>query len=82
MTGPALAGIETRVTDKELLYNWIRNSQAVLQSGNNYFTELYKRYNKTSMTAFSHLTNEDIENILEYIQEMADPLPAAMAYMQ
>lgn len=71
LTGPALAGIEERVKDKQLLYTWIRNNASVLATGDKYFSDLFSRYNKTPMTPFPGLTDEDIDNILKYIQEVA-----------
>ena len=66
--GPSLAGVEERVPDKQILYSWIRNSEAVLKSGNEYFTNLYNAYNKVSMNSFPELTDEDIDAILFYIK--------------
>jgi cytochrome c2 len=68
LTGPALAGIEERVPDKKLLYAWIRNNQAVLATGNKYFTELYAAYNKTAMNLFPNLTDGEIDAIMGYIK--------------
>ncbi|CAN5180531.1 hypothetical protein BH11BAC6_BH11BAC6_07890 [soil metagenome] len=62
-----LAGVSNRVPDKQLLYAWIRNSQEVIRSGNPYFVKLYEAHNKTSMTVFPELSNDDIDDILEYI---------------
>lgn len=59
--------IEGRVTDRELLRGWIRNSDSILKTGNRYFNELYVRWNKTPMPAFPHLSDQDIDEILEYI---------------
>lgn len=67
LTGPALAGVLERVPDRKLLYEWIRNSNKVIQSGNPYFVKLYKDFNKTSMNQFPNLTEEEIEAILYYI---------------
>lgn len=70
--GPSLAGVEERVPDKKLLYSWIRNSEAVLKSGDEYFTNLYNAYNKTAMQSFPTLTDEDIDAILFYIKVRTD----------
>lgn len=79
LTGPALAGIQERVTDKKTLYAWIKNNEQVLKSGNKYFTSLYNTYNKTPMNIFSNLTDEDIDAILFYInaKRSAPGLPIA-----
>lgn len=67
-----LDDLETRVPDKRLLYTWIRNSEAVIKSGNEYFTNLYNAYNKVSMNSFPELTDEDIDAILFYIKVRTD----------
>ena len=67
LTGPALAGINERIADKNLLRDWIRNNKKVLESGNDYFNALYKQYGKVSMNSFPNLTDEDIDAILAYV---------------
>jgi mono/diheme cytochrome c family protein len=77
LTAPALAGVDSRIPDKQLLFAWIRNNQKVLKSGNPYFNELYKTYNKIPMPAFPQLTDADIQSILDYIGEESKkgPIP-------
>ncbi|WP_276485326.1 c-type cytochrome [Paraflavitalea pollutisoli] len=67
LTGPALRGVRDRVPDRKLLHAWIKNSPAVLKSGNEYFNSLYLRYNKTPMSVFPNLTENEIDAILAYI---------------
>lgn len=69
LTGPALKGIEERVSDQKLLYAWIRNNQKVLASGDKYFTELYAKWNKTQMNLFTELTDQEIAAILTYVKD-------------
>lgn len=69
VTGPALAGVEGRWSDKALLYKWIRNSAAVIASGDKYAVDLYNQYNKLPMTPFPALKDADIDNILAYIAD-------------
>jgi len=69
LTGPALAGIETRVPDRKLLVNWIKNNREVLKSRNTYFNQLFREYNQTPMNLFPQLTDSEIESILNYITE-------------
>ncbi|MBF25233.1 MAG: cytochrome C [Flavobacteriales bacterium] len=52
----------------EWLYKWIRNSAELIESGDKVANELYEEYNKAVMTAFPHFSNQDIDNILEYIR--------------
>ncbi len=79
LTGPKLAGIEERVTDKKLLYDWIRNNQAVLASGNKYFNDLYNAWNKTPMNAFPNLADEEIAAMITYINTEAAKATAVPA---
>jgi hypothetical protein len=67
--GPALKGVEERVPDKKLLYDWIKNNKAVLAAGNPYFNALYNQYNKTQMNTFPNLTDKDIDAILKYVAD-------------
>ena len=71
MTGPALRYVEKRLAedeglDREWLYSWIRNSSAMIKSGDAYAVKIYEEYNKSAMTAYPQLTNADIDNILAY----------------
>jgi mono/diheme cytochrome c family protein len=75
LTGPALAGVEDRWTDKKNLYAWIKNNQAFLKTGDAYANKLYNEYNKTAMNLFPSLTDKDIDAILVYIKSV----PAADA---
>ncbi len=72
-TGPALSGVEDRWTDKAKLHAWIKNSAAVLKSGDKYANDLYLEYNKTAMPAFSSLSDGDIDAILAYIKSVPAP---------
>jgi len=68
LTGPALGGVQERWAGREkILYSWIRNSQIVVASGDAYSVGLYNKWNKSVMTNFPNLKDDDIANILEYI---------------
>ena len=71
MTGPALENVENRLSEdeglgKEWLYAWIKNSPAVIKSGDAYANKLYAEYNQAAMTAFPTLSDGDIDDILAY----------------
>ena len=77
MTGPALRNVEQRLAEeeglgREWLNAWIRNSAAVIKSGDAYANKIYNEYNQTAMTAFPTLTDQDITDILAYT---AQPKP-------
>lgn len=74
MTGPALAGV-TEKYDKEWLYQWIKNSPAMIKSGDADALKIYNEYNQAAMTPFPLLSNQDIDDILAYTD--APPVAAA-----
>ncbi|WP_422350189.1 cytochrome c3 family protein [Flagellimonas sp.] len=86
MTGPALANVESRLSedeglDKEWLYTWIKNSPGMIKSGDAYANKIYAEYNQAAMTAFPTLSNQDIDDILAYTAAPppAPAVPAATA---
>jgi mono/diheme cytochrome c family protein len=72
LSGPALRGVLNRWPDKQKLYAFIRNSEEVINS-DQYARELWLRYNQTMMNKNEDLTDEDISNILEYIESVSEP---------
>lgn len=83
-TGPALQGVSARVPGKEWLYDWVRNSSAVIASGDKYANDIYKKYGMTAMTPFPALSNEEIDAIVKYVEEFkpAEPAPGPGATSQ
>lgn len=74
MTGPALAGVEKRWNGNlDNLRAWIRNSQAYLETDDDYAKKLYAEYGGSVMTAFPNLTDEEIDAILSYIDAVSNP---------
>ncbi|MDN6309097.1 MAG: c-type cytochrome [Psychroflexus sp.] len=66
--GPALHGV-TDHRDMEWLYKWIANSQDLIASGDPEAVEIYNEWNKVSMNAFPQLSEEDIDNIISYVEQ-------------
>jgi cytochrome c2 len=77
VVGPGLKGINER-KDFAWLSKWIRNSQAMIASGDSYAVEIYNKYNKAQMTSFPNLSDDDIRNMLAYV-DAANAAPAASA---
>ena len=75
--GPALKGVSAKY-DKEWLYSWIKNSTAMVKSGDAQAVAIYEEYNGSVMTSFPQLSNEDIDNILVYT-DYTPPAPVASA---
>ena len=63
--GPSLKAVESRWANKELLYDFVRNSQEVI-SRNEYAKQLFEKYRQSPMLPFPQLKNEDIAAILDY----------------
>jgi len=88
MTGPALRNVETRLSEDEgldrvWLNAWIRNSSALIKSGDAYANKIYAEYNGSAMTAFPQFSDEDITDILAYTaQEKAAPVVAVATATQ
>ena len=66
-TGPMLASI-TKKRTKVWLKTFIRDSQQVILTGDVYANFLYQQYNQTVMPSFEELTDNEIQNILLFIE--------------
>ena len=71
LTGPALAGVRERWGDDKALYSWIRNSQALIAAGYPRAVQIYAENNKSNMSAFPSFKDEDIDNLMLYIETTA-----------
>ncbi|MGM0581770.1 MAG: c-type cytochrome [Bacteroidota bacterium] len=71
MVGPALKDVYER---RELpwLLNFIKNSQKVIQSGDEYAVDLYNEYGKAVMPSFDYFADEEIKDILGYVKSEAE----------
>jgi cytochrome c2 len=68
--GPKLEGVMARWNnDTTQIYAFIRNSQAVIKSGHPRAVKVYDEFNQTMMTPMPHLTDNDIRQIVEYINK-------------
>jgi len=82
LIGPAMKGAEQRwvengdyngVSGREWLNRWVRNSQEVIAAGHPYATKIFNDHNKSVMTAFTTLTDDDIANVLAYAESYTPP---------
>lgn len=67
-TGPALYEVLERVPSREWLYPWIINSAAVIATGDAYAVKVWEDNNKGNMDPMPHLTDENIDDILTWIE--------------
>ncbi len=76
--GPNLVGAEDRWNgDRKKLASWIRNSAAMINNGKGdpYAVKIWEENNKTLMTSFTDLKDEEIEALLNYIRDWKPPVP-------
>ena len=66
LIGPALRDVHERQSE-EWIYAFIKNSQKVIKSGDEYAVDLYNQYNQTLMTSFD-FSDEELNSILTYIR--------------
>ncbi len=72
--GPALGGVRERWKNNDTdIYDFIRNSQAVIQGGDEYAKKLFEKW-EIELPPFSNLNDEEIEAVLDYIDEQYDRL--------
>ena len=69
LVGPALAGMTERHPDEEWLVKWIKNSQALVASGDAAAVKLFEENNKLVMTAFTDLSDGQIKSIIAYVKD-------------
>lgn len=66
--GPALAGVYDRAPSIDWIKAWVKNSSKVVASGDAYAVQIYEKYKKSQMTAFTSLSDEQIMQILAYVK--------------
>jgi mono/diheme cytochrome c family protein len=69
LVGPALAGVDTRVPSIQWLKDWVKNSAKMVASGDEYANKIFNDYQKSQMTAFTSLKDEQIMAILAYVKD-------------
>lgn len=75
LVGPALQGVYDRAPSIQWIKDFVHNSAAVIASNDAYAVNLFNEYNKTQMTSFTSLKDQDIMNILAYIKDQTDHPP-------
>lgn len=68
LIGPGMAGI-TKRRKKEWIIAFIKNSQALMASGDKEAIALFDQYNKAVMTSFM-FSNEEMEALYKYLETL------------
>jgi cytochrome c551/c552 len=70
MIGPALTGSLARWdNDTTRIRAFIKNSQESIHNGDKRAQAVYKEFNETIMTPMPHLTDADINELIDYINK-------------
>jgi len=69
LTGPALAGVESRGPwgDRKKVHAWVHNPAGFMKT-DPYTAGLYKEYNSVMMASFPSLSDKEIDAVLDYIK--------------
>lgn len=84
LVGPAIGGIVDKLKseqnlDTDWLHKWIKDNKALRASGDKYANEIFEKFNKVEMLAFPNLTDQEIDDILEYTTNPPKAEPTAAA---
>lgn len=80
-TGPNLKEVRSKWNDAgegELIYNWVKNSQELVESGESTMAAAANEYSAIAMTP-QDVTNEEIDAILNYVDAYVAPAPVEVA---
>lgn len=76
--GPELKGMSARHSE-EWLIPWIKNSQAMIASGDETAVALFEEWNRSVMTAFPQFSDDDVRNIIAYVSMEEERLASGAA---
>ncbi len=68
LVGPPLRGIANK-REREWLHAIIKDSQALIDSGDTLAVQIFEEYNRIPMLTYPNFSEEDIDNILAYLDE-------------
>lgn len=80
LTGPGLKGARERWSGREdLLHEWVKNPQKVIDSGDPYVKALVSEYASAGIMTAQAVTNEQIDAILDYVDAYVPPVKEVVA---
>ncbi len=66
--GPAIKGVSAKYNDDEYLYSFIKDSQSLISAGDERAVAVFNENGKQIMTPFTHLSDDDIADILAWAE--------------
>ncbi|MFI5149928.1 MAG: c-type cytochrome [Bacteroidia bacterium] len=67
LVGPGLKGVKDRIPEGDWVHKWVKNSDAMIKSGDSYAKKIFEANGGKQMTAFPALSDADIDAIIEYV---------------
>lgn len=68
MVGPALQDV-VKNQGRDWTKEWIYNSNALIQSGDEHAVEVWNEYNKIAMPAYNWMDDSDLESVVTYLEK-------------
>lgn len=78
LVGPDLANVQNRHSEK-WIRSFIKSSQTVIKSGDEYADSLFKAFNQMPMPDHPNLTDDEIRGLIAYISEQSSAPATATA---
>lgn len=79
VVGPGFAGVFERTPGEEWMKQWIINSQALIQDGDEYAVNIFNEYNQQVMPNFK-LTDDEFASLFAYMKNPPAPVTAQESY--
>lgn len=77
LVGPGLKGVRDRVPGGDWIHKWVKNSSALIATGDSYANQVFNANGKIQMSSFPSLSDADIDGILAYIDDAGKPQAAS-----
>ena len=68
LVGPPLQDV-VELQGRDWTKEWIYNSKALIDSGDEHAVEIWEEYNRAAMPAYNFLPDEELEDIVEYLAQ-------------
>ena len=68
LVGPPLQDV-VELQGRDWTKEWIYNSKALIDSGDDHSVEIWEEYNRAALPAYNFLPDEELEDIVEYLAQ-------------
>ena len=78
LVGPPLQNVVAE-QGRDWTKEWIYNSKALIDAGDEHAVEIWEEYNRAAMPAYNYLEDSDLESIVTYLQDYTKDKEERMA---